>query len=63
MALYCGVHIPELLVSSSVYKSGNIPLALQKTFLECDRLLTTPEAVEEMNELLLSDRKDQGEPE
>lgn len=63
VALYCSAHIPELLVASSVYKSGNVPLALQKTFLECDRLLTTPQAVEEMEKLLLNDRKDQGESE
>ena len=59
VALYCNVHIPELLLSSSAYKSGNIPFALQKTFLECDRLLTAPQAIEEMDKLLLNDRKDQ----
>ena len=48
VAEYCAKHMPELLQSNALYKSGDLAAALREVFVECDRKLLEKEAIQEM---------------
>ena len=55
VAAYCARHIPLMLAA---LKTSNYDKALKEVFLECDRVLLSEAAVEEMQQMLKEDDDD-----
>lgn len=52
VAVYCSRHLPSLLATSSHLQAGDYETALVDVFMDCDRVLLTKEAIDEMKEIL-----------
>ena len=61
VAAYCARHIPLMLAASTSLKTKNYDKALKEVFLECDRVLLSEEAVEEMKQTLKEEYDDDSE--
>ena len=48
VAEYCSRRMPEMLQSNASYKSGDLPTALRKLFMETDGKLLEEDAVREL---------------
>lgn len=48
VAVYCATHLAEIIKSTTAYGDGNVGQAMKDAFMQCDRLLTERETIEEM---------------
>ena len=48
VAVYCASHLADIIKSTTAYSQGNIEQALRDAFMECDKLITEKEAIQEM---------------
>ena len=50
VAVYCAVHLGDIIKSMAAYSEGNLPQAMKDAFMQCDKLLKEDEAIEEMRQ-------------
>ena len=52
VALYCASKLGDIIKSTESYHKGDISQALRDAFMKCDEVITSPETIQEMKEMM-----------
>ena len=52
VALYCASKLGDIIKSTESYRKGDVSQALKDAFMICDKVITNPETIQEMKEMM-----------